>query len=190
MTQVFTEDGSVHVATVVQAGPVVVTQVKGKEKDGYEAIQIGFMAKSKNETEKAAHKRYAHVQEFRTEGEKVDLKVGDSIDVSTFAVNDTVEVTGISKGKGFQGVVKRHDFRGGQRTHGQKHSEREPGAIGGRGRAGGRVSKGIRMAGRMGSDRVTVKNLKVLQIDPAGGFILIEGALPGHRGTLVSVKSE
>lgn len=187
MTQVFTEDGAVHPVTVIAAGPVVVTQIKNKETDGYESVQVGYGANSKNETDKAAHKRYAHVQEYRTEGQKVELKVGDKIDVSAFAVNDIVEISGISKGKGFQGVVKRHGFGGGRRTHGQKHSEREAGAIGGRGRAGGRVSLGLRMAGRMGGDRITVKNLKVVQIDPKG-FILIEGAVPGRRGTLVEIK--
>jgi large subunit ribosomal protein L3 len=189
MTQVFTEDGVVHPVTVISAGPVIVTQVKGKEKDGYEAVQVGFVPKPKNETEKAAHKRYAHVKEFRTDGAKSDLKVGDAVDVSSFAVGDSVEVSATSKGKGFRGVVKRHDFRGGQRTHGQKHSEREPGAIGGRGRAGGRVSKGMRMAGRMGSDRVTVKNLKVVQVDVGGGLLLVSGAIPGRRGTVVEVRS-
>lgn len=188
MTQIFTEDGTVQPVTVISAGPNVVTQVKGKDSDGYESVQVGFVPQPKNETEKAAHKRYVHVKEFRTDGEKLDLKVGDTIDVSTFAVNDTVEVSAISKGKGFQGVVKRHDFGGGRRTHGQKHSEREPGAIGGRGRAGGRVSLGMRMAGRMGSDRVTVTNLKVAQVDQAGALLLVKGAIPGRRGTLVEIR--
>ena len=188
MTQVFTEDGVVEPVTVISAGPIHVTQLKGKDKDGYESVQVGFVPTKENETEKVAHKRYQYVREFRTDGEKVDLKVGDTIDVSSFAVNDTVEVSGISKGKGFQGVVKRHNFGGGSRTHGQKHSEREPGAIGGRGRAGGRVSVGMRMAGRMGSDRITVKNLKVIQVDPEGKLLLVRGAIPGRRGTLVGIR--
>lgn len=189
MTQVFTEDGVVHPVTVVSVGPVTVTQLKNKEKDGYEAVQIGFVPRAKGESEKAAHKRYQYVQEFRTDGQKVDLKVGDVINASYFAANDTVEVSGVSKGKGFQGVVKRHGFGGGSRTHGQKHSEREPGAIGGRGRAGGRVSKGLRMAGRMGSDRVTVKNLKIVRVDPKENRLLVSGAIPGRRGTLVEIRS-
>ena len=188
MTQVFTEDGTVVPVTVISAGPVVVTQVKGKETDGYESVQVGFIPQPKNETEKGAHKRYVHVKEFRNGDAKFDLKVGDTIDVSTFAVNDMVEVSAISKGKGFQGVVKRHDFGGGRRTHGQKHSEREPGAIGGRGRAGGRVSLGMRMAGRMGSDRITVKNLKVADVDAKDGLLLVRGAIPGRRGTLVEIR--
>ena len=103
---------------------------------------------------------------------------------------DRVSVSGISKGKGFQGVVKRHKFKGGSRTHGQKHSEREPGAIGGGGRAGGRVARGMRMAGRMGGDRITVKNLKVLEVDKDNNQILISGAVPGRRGTLLEIRSK
>ncbi|OHA18147.1 MAG: 50S ribosomal protein L3 [Candidatus Taylorbacteria bacterium RIFCSPHIGHO2_01_FULL_46_22b] len=189
MTQVFQDDGTVEPVTIIQAGPVTVTQTKNKESDGYSAVQVGFVPQPKNETEKAAHKRYTHVKEFRTEKASVDLKVGDSIDVSSFAVNDTVEVSAISKGKGFQGVVKRHGFGGGRRTHGQKHSEREPGAIGGRGRAGGRVSLGMRMAGRMGADRITIKNLKIIQVDAAGHTLLVSGAIPGRRGTIVEIIS-
>src|SRR3989344_747615 len=205
MTQVFMEDGHVEPVTVISAGPNTVTCVKSKESDGYESVQVGYVARPKNETEKAAHKRYQFVHEFRIDNlsasaEKTDesfgskggpasgWKVGDTINVSNFAVNDTVEVSGISKGKGFQGVVKRHGFGGGRRTHGQKHSEREPGAIGGRGRAGGRVSLGMRMAGRMGADRITVKNLKVIQVDPEGKLLLVSGAIPGHRGTLVEIR--
>lgn len=189
MTQVFTEDGVVHPVTVISAGPVHVTQVKNKnKKDEYEAVQVGYVPTKDNETEKVAHKRYAYVKEFRVEGETVDFKIGDKIDISSFAVNDVVEVSAISKGKGFQGVVKRHGFGGGRRTHGQKHSEREPGAIGGRGRAGGRVSLGMRMAGRMGGERVTVKNLKVLQVDPQHHTLLISGAIPGRRGTVVEIR--
>ena len=107
-----------------------------------------------------------------------------------FAEGDTVNVSGISKGKGFQGVVKRHKFKGGPRTHGQKHSEREPGTISGAGRAGGRVAPGMRMAGRMGGDRVTVKNLKVIQINPAENLLLISGAIPGKPGDLIEVVSQ
>jgi len=114
-----------------------------------------------------------------------------SVDPETLAVGNTIAVSGLSKGKGFQGVVKRHGFHGGSRSHGQKHSEREPGAIGGGGgRAGGRVAKGIRMAGRMGGDRVTVRNLKVVAIDQAAKQILVSGAVPGRRGTKLEIKYE
>ncbi|MCH7756481.1 50S ribosomal protein L3, partial [Patescibacteria group bacterium] len=114
-------------------------------------------------------------------------KEGDTIDVSVFEVGDIIEVSAISKGKGFQGVVKRHGFHGGPRSHGQKHTERAPGSIGATGP--NRVFKGKRMAGRMGSDRVTVKNLKILQIDTEGGRLVISGAIPGRRGTLVEIRS-
>ncbi|MEZ4103653.1 MAG: 50S ribosomal protein L3, partial [Candidatus Paceibacterota bacterium] len=124
------------------------------------------------------------LKEFRVDAS--DLKEGDKVDASVFAIGDTVSVSGISKGKGFQGVVKRHGFHGGRRSHGQKHSEREPGSIG----AGGiqRVFKGTRMAGRMGSDLITVQNLKVLAVDATNNQILIKGALPGRRGTVITIK--
>ncbi len=188
MTQIFTEDGTVVPVTVISAGPVTVTQVKNKETDGYEAVQVGFLPTKANETEKSVAKRYSYLKEFR--GTDAGLKVGDTIDVSTFATGDTVEVIATSKGKGFQGVVKRHGFGGGRRTHGQKHSEREAGSIGGGGRAGGRVAKGMRMAGRMGSDRVTVKNLVIADVDPVGKLLLVRGAVPGRRGTLVEIVNK
>ena len=195
MTQIFAEDGAVMPVTLIEAGPVHITQVKDKDSDGYEAVQVGFIPTKKNETEKSVEKRYKHVREFRFNtlpakgGSVFDGKVGDSVDVSSFAIDDEVEVSAVSKGKGFQGVVRRHGFHGGSRTHGQKHSEREPGAIGGGGgRAGGRVAKGIRMAGRMGSDRVTVKNLRVVQVDKEHNVIAISGAIPGKRGTLVEIR--
>jgi len=191
MTQIFDEDGNVHPATVVTAGPVVVTQVKTKEVDGYEAVQVGFGERKTKNINKAQQGHYkdlgnfAHVREFEQGG---DMKVGDKIDVSAFAVGDMVTVSAVSKGKGFQGVVKRHGFHGGPRSHGQKHSEREPGSISGGTREGGRVPKGMRMAGRMGSDRITTKNLKVVAVDPENGHIFIQGAIAGRRGTLVEIK--
>ena len=204
MTTVFTEDGRSYAATVVVAGPAVVTQVKTTEKDGYSAVQLGSMetiAKRVNKAQigHAQGKAFKIFREFRPStmllarklaSESIDgLEVGASVDVSAFAVGDKVVVSAISKGKGFQGVVKRHGFHGGPRSHGQKHSERSPGSIGGSGgRAGGRVAKGMRMAGRMGSDRVTVRNLSVLQVYPATGEIVISGAIPGHPGTVVEVR--
>jgi len=132
-------------------------------------------------------KGYTAIREFRTD---TVAEVGSTIDASIFAVGDVVQVSGLSKGKGFAGVVKRHGFHGGPRTHGQKHTERSPGSIGGsNGRAGGRVAKGMRMAGRMGSDRVTVRNLKVLAIDMIAGEIIVSGAVPGRRGTLLEIVS-
>lgn len=118
------------------------------------------------------------------------LSLGTAEEAQIFAEGDSVQVTGISKGKGFQGVVKRHGFKGGRRSHGQKHSEREAGSIGGGGRAGGRVAKGMRMAGRMGGDKITVKNLKVLKVIPESNEIMISGAVPGRRGTKVLVREK
>lgn len=192
MTQVFDEAGVVHAATMIIAGPLTVTQVKTKEKDGYTAAQVGFGAiKEKNvSSPMKGHLKdltlSRYVREFSPDGE---VKRGDSIDISVFAPGDVVDVSAISKGKGFQGVVKRHGFHGGPRSHGQKNKERAPGSIGGAGRAGGRVAKGMRMAGRMGNDRVTVRNLKVLQVIPESNILLISGAIPGTNGTLVEIRS-
>ncbi len=188
MMQVFDDKGRAHPATLVSILPGAVTQVKTNEKDGYTAVQVGFGAKKDKHVNKAQKTKgsFAHYKELRAE-DVTGYTVGDAVTIEAFAVGDTLEVAGISKAKGFQGVVKRHGFHGGRRTHGQKHSEREPGSIGGAGRAGGRVAKGMRMAGRMGGDRITVKNLKVLQIDAEGGHILVSGAVPGRRGTLLEL---
>lgn len=185
MTQVFDEAGVVHAATLVTCGPLTVTQIKG-EKDGYAAMQVGFGTKKENKVNQAQKgKPFRYLREFPVaEG----AEVGKSMDVSVFAVGDTVAVSAVSKGKGFQGVVKRHGFKGGPRSHGQKNKERAPGSIGGAGRAGGRVAKGMRMAGRMGGDRVTVTNLKVLQVDPETNTLVISGAIPGAPGTLVEIR--
>jgi large subunit ribosomal protein L3 len=186
MTQVFDEAGVACAATIVVAGPMTVTQVKGQEKDGYAAVQYGFGTKKESRVAKPqTGKPFRFFREFPgAEG----AEVGKTVDVSVFAVGDTVTVSAISKGKGFQGVVKRHGFRGGPRSHGQKNKERAPGSISGAGRAGGRVSKGMRMAGRMGGDRITVRNLKVLQVDAASNTLLISGAIPGSPGTLVEIR--
>jgi len=193
MTRIFADDGRAYAGTILTVDPVTVTQVKSAEgKDGYTAVQVGMgTRKTKNVTKAVlGHtkgKGYATIREFRgAEG----LEVGATVDASTFAVGDTVQISGLSKGKGFAGVVKRHGFHGGPRSHGQKHTERSPGSIGGSGgRAGGRVVKGKKMAGRMGTDRVTVANLKVLVVDKAAGKIIVSGAVPGRRGTLLEVVS-
>jgi large subunit ribosomal protein L3 len=193
MTQFFDEEGRVFPATIVSASPITAVYLKTKEKDGYSAVQFGYGEQKEERISKPqkGHMKdlgnFRGLQEFRSE--EISINPGDKIDVSAFSAGDTVTVSGISKGKGFQGVVKRHGFHGGRRSHGQKHSEREAGSIGGSGgRAGGRVAKGIRMAGRMGSDLVTVKNLKVLAVDNENNQILIKGALPGRRGTVVTIK--
>lgn len=194
MTRVFADDGRAYAVTILAADPVVVTQVKTKDgKDGYAAVQVGAGERRAKNISKAVlghtkGKGYEAIREFRgAEG----AATGDTIDAAVFAVGDVVQVSGLTKGKGFAGVVKRHGFHGGPRSHGQKHTERSPGSIGGsNGRAGGRVAKGMRMAGRMGSDRVTVKNLKVLAVDLKAGEIIVSGAVPGRRGTLLEVVSK
>lgn len=194
MTQFFDTEGRVFPATLVEAGPITVVQVKTKGVDGYDAVQFGYGEQKEARLSKSekGHRgtlgNFRHLREVRLEAAS-EMKAGDMLSADTFAAGDTIVVTGISKGKGFQGVVKRHGFHGGRRSHGQKHSEREPGTIsGGGGRAGGRVAKGMRMAGRMGGDVVSVKNLKVLAVDNENGKLLIKGAIPGKRGTLISIK--
>lgn len=189
MTQIFDKDGRVHPATVIKTEPTSVTQIKNKEKDGYEAVQVGYgerKEKNINSAQKGHSKdlgNFAGFKEFEGVGE---YKVGDKIDISTFAEGDKIEIASISKGKGFQGVVKRHGFHGGRRSHGQKHSEREPGSIGATGPQ--RVFKGKRMGGRMGSDRVTLKKVEILQIDKDNNLLVVNGAVPGRRGTVVEIK--
>ena len=193
MMEYFSPEGKVFPVTVVSAGPVTVTRIFEKSKDGYDAVQVGFGTQKKERINRAQLKPmkgglYKILKEFRVKaGEKTDVKEGDSIDARAFAAGDKLQVTSISKGKGFQGVVKRHGFHGGPRTHGQKHSEREPGSIGGGLRT--HVPKGMRMAGRMGSDRITQKNLKVVFVDSENNLILIKGAVAGKRGTLVEIVS-
>ncbi|OGI62574.1 50S ribosomal protein L3 [Candidatus Nomurabacteria bacterium RIFCSPHIGHO2_01_FULL_40_12] len=177
MTEYFSEEGKVFPVTIVSAGPVTVTRIFEKGQDGYDSVQVDFAIKKKKT-----------LKEFRLKpGDKIDVKEGDSIDVSIFAPGDNLIVSSVSKGKGFQGVVKRHGFSGGPRTHGQKHSEREPGSIGGGLRT--HVPKGMRMAGRMGGDRITQKNLKVVSIDKENNIMLVKGAIAGRRGSLVEIVS-
>lgn len=188
MTQFFTEDGSVVPVTVVTAGPATVTRVFEKAKDGYDAVQLGLGSQKESRINKAQRGKlnYKTVKEFRLgSASDTEVKAGDVIDVTAFAPGDKIRVTSVSKGKGFQGVVKRHGFAGGPRTHGQKHSEREPGSIGGGLRT--HVPKGMRMAGRMGSDRITQKNLKVVFVDKDTNTMLIKGAITGRRGTVVEI---
>jgi large subunit ribosomal protein L3 len=191
MTQIFTDDGRMTAGTVLSATPMTVTQVKSKEaRDGYAALQVGFGARRPKNVSKAVlghgkGKAFSVLKEFRTDEAQ---EVGAELSVDRFAVGDEVQVAGHSKGRGFAGVVKRYNFKGGRRSHGQKHSERERGSSGGGpGRAGGRVVPGMRMAGRMGGTRTTVKNLKVIAVDAAANQIIISGAVPGARGSLVEI---
>lgn len=195
MTQVFDAQGVAHPVTILRVTPAKVTQVKTKEKDGYEAVQIASGEQKAHRVNKAqtGHQggAFKHVVEFRArtgvQETLPELAKDASLDVSMFAAGDLVLVSAVSKGKGFQGVVKRHNFRGGPGSHGMKNTLRTPGSIGATGPQ--RVFKGTRMAGRMGADRVTVKNLKVLAIDVKENVLLVSGAVPGRRGTLVEVRS-
>lgn len=185
----FDDNGVVHPATLIRVSPAVVTQIKTKDTDGYTAVQVGYDVRKEKNVNNAQKSKgmFAGFKEFPV-ADPAELPLGTMMDASMFTPGDTVTVSGTSKSKGFQGVVKRHGFKGGRRTHGQKHSEREPGSIG----AGGvqRVMKGRRMGGRMGGDRITVKNLKVLLVDVANSQIFISGAVPGRRGTVVEVVSQ
>lgn len=195
MAQIYDASGAVIPVTLVAARGNVVTQVRTKDVDGYEAVQIGEGSRNPSRINKAQKGQFKDLGNFAAVAEfRIDLsaqagapavKTGDKVELSQFAVGDVITVSAISKGKGFQGVVKRHGFGGGPRSHGQKHSEREPGSIGGGLRT--RVPVGMRMAGRMGSDRITVKNLKVAHIDADENIMYVAGAIPGKRGTLVEI---
>ena len=197
MTSVFDERGEVIPCTVIEAGPCFVTQIKTMTKDGYESVQLGFGAKKEilvnkpmtNHFAKAGVKALRWLREFK--GFQVDkLKLGDEIKVdSIFAQGDTVSVAGTSKGRGFQGVVKRHHFGGGFRTHGQSDRERAPGSIGSSSYPS-RVFKGMRMAGRMGGERVTVKNLQVVRVIPESNLLLIRGSVPGFNNSFVEIHKQ
>ncbi|MEY4722960.1 MAG: Ribosomal protein large subunit ribosomal protein [Candidatus Parcubacteria bacterium] len=189
MSQRFKPNGTVVPVTLLEAGPCVITQIKTKEKDGYDAVQIGFETKKNPNKPELGHtkgleKAFVVLKEFRLDAPATQA-VGDVIDASTFATGDFVEAQGVSKGKGFQGVVKRHGFRGGPASHGHKDNLRMPGSIG----AGGiqKVFKGMRMGGRMGTDVVTVKNLEIVEVDAAKGIIAIKGAVPGARGAEITL---
>lgn len=189
MSQTFDEDGNAIPVTLIEAGPIFVTQLKTEEKDGYGAVQVGFGKKKSKNIKKPQRKlgEYKWLKEARLPLDGLDSpKVGEKIDVSVFQKGDVVKVSGISKGKGFQGVVKRHGFHGGPRSHGQKHSEREGGSIGATGPQ--RVFKGKKMPGRMGGERVTVKNLKITDVVLEKNLLLISGAVPGRRGTLLEIR--
>ncbi len=192
MSQTFKNEMQIPV-TLIKAGPVIVTQIKNKEKDNYQAVQLGFGEKKKINKPLQGHLKdlgkFRWLREFRVKENETDkFKVGDKIDVSIFKEGDIVDVSGLNKGKGFQGVVKRHGFHGGPQTHGQKNRLRAPGSIGST--AFQRVVKGRRMAGRMGSERITVKNLEIVTVDPENNIIEIKGAVPGRKGTLLEIKSK
>ena len=194
MTSVFSADGKNVPCTVIEVGPCVVTQVKTVETDGYEAVQVGFQEKSEKHLNKplAGHFKKAgvtpqrHLAEFKSFATLPAL--GDTLTVDLFQEGGFVDVVGTSKGKGFQGVVKRHGFGGvGQKTHGQHNRLRAPGSIGACSYPA-KVFKGLRMAGQMGNERVTVQNLQVIKIIPEHNLLMIKGSVPGHKGSIVLVE--
>ena len=194
MTSIFDTAGKQTAVTIIEAGPCVVTQKKTVETDGYNALQIAFGDKKEKHTTKAELSHFAKanttpkrfVQEIRDS--EIDKNVGESITLDIFAEGDSVAVVGTTKGKGFQGVVKRHGFSGvGEATHGQHDRSRAPGSIGGSSYPA-RVFKGMRMAGRMGNDRVKTKGLKVLKLFPEKNYLLVSGSVPGHNGSIVLIQ--
>jgi len=188
MTQIFEENGSTSPVTLVEAGPCFVTQIKTKEKDGYESLQVGFqkIEKEKKIKKPMKGKEYRFIKEFKSGNS--EYKIGDKIDLSIFKEGEKVNISSVSKGKGFQGAVKRWGFHGRNATHGAKHEQRKVGSIGSSWPE--HVIKGRKMPGRMGKDRVTVKNLKVLKIDQENGLIALKGAIPGNNGGLVEIKGK
>jgi len=191
MTQVFEEDGTVVPVTVLQAGPCVVTQIRTDERDGYQAIQLGFQESKRLNSPQRGHQRGAsssmrHLREVRSD-DVSDYEVGQVINCSIFEPGQKVDVTGTSKGKGFAGVVKRHHFRGGPATHGQSDRHRAAGSIGSSATPG-RVFKGMRMAGRMGNETKTVLNLDVKLVDEEKNLVLVKGSVPGANTGLVFIR--
>jgi large subunit ribosomal protein L3 len=190
MTQVFRDNGEAEAVTAIEAGPCAVVQVKTAAKEGYNAVQLGFgQAKRLNSPQRGHLKelgQFRYLREFRTDDSGA-IKVGEKVDVSLFKAGDLVNVTGVSKGKGFAGVVRRHGFAGGPKTHGQSDRHRHPGSIGST-TSPGRVFKGMRMAGHMGDRRVTVRQLEVFQADPSRNLLLVRGAVPGARNGLLLIE--
>jgi len=186
MTQIFDEKGEVIPVTIIEAGGCEILQIKTKEKDGYTAVQIGFekINKKKKIKKPLIKKPFRYIKEFKNEIK--DYKIGEIINASIFKEGDIVKVSGISKGKGFAGAVKRWGFSGRNKTHGVKHEERTVGSIGATWPE--RVIKGKKMPGRMGGKRVTVKNLEVVRVDPENNLLVVKGAIPGRRGTLLEIR--
>jgi len=186
MTQIFDEKGNVIPATLIVAGPCQVLQVKTKDKDGYDAIQLGFFKKTKKIKKTDKNKEFKYVREQKAEN-KEQLKVGDTIDVSVFKEGEKVKISGISKGKGFQGAVRRWGFSGRNATHGVKHEHRTLGSVGSS--FPEKVKKGKKMPGRMGSERTTVSNLKIVKVDKENNLLAVRGAVPGVKGALLEISN-
>ena len=193
MSQIFDEKGKVIPVTILETGPVKIIQIKTKEKDGYAAIQIGFGKKKNISKPLKGHLKnidnFRWLKEFRVNEDKniEGYKVGDEIKVDVLNEGETVNIRGLSRGKGFQGVVKRHGFHGKDATHGVKHANRQPGSIGAT--TPQHVIKGKKMAGRTGGENITVKKVKVIKVEPQKNLLYLKGAIPGKRGTLIEISS-
>jgi len=190
VSQIFKEDGKAEAVTAIEAGPCTVAQVKTAAKEGYNAAKLGFgeakALKSSQRERPKERKKFKFLREFRIDDAE-GIEVGQGVDVGLFKAGDLVDITGVSKGKGFAGVVKRHHFAGGPKTHGQSDRHRAPGSIGS-GTSPGRVYKGLRMPGHMGNRRVTVSNLEIFEVDPNRNLLLIKGAVPGMKNGLLLIK--
>ncbi len=190
MTQIFREDGRVVPVTVIEAGPCVVTQVKTLENDGYEAVQLGFGDVKRRNKPQAGHLKNSKLSRYLREvstDDTSEFEVGQTIGVDIFEAGEKIDVIGKSKGRGFAGVMKRWNFGGGPRTHGQSDRARAPGSIGG-GTTPGKVYKGLKMAGHMGNRRITVKGLEIVEIDFERNLLLIKGGIPGATNSLVQIR--
>ena len=190
MTQIFKDDGTVEAVTAIEAGPCIITQVKTADKEGYNAVQLAYGAAKKLNQPERKHLGdlglFKNLREFRVDNAP-EAEVGQVVNVDIFQADDTVDVIGTSKGRGFAGVMKRHGFSGGPKTHGQSDRGRAPGSVGA-GTTPGHVFKGMRMAGHMGNERVTVKNLKVIKIDQDRNIIMVKGAVPGAVNGLLLIR--
>lgn len=194
MTSLYDEKGNNLACTIIEAGPCVVTQIKNEEKDGYNSVQLGFLDKKERNINKAetGHFKNANTAPksnlFEFKNFENELSVGDVLNVDHFSEGEFVDISGTSKGKGFQGVVKRHGFAGvGQSTHGQHNRLRAPGSIGAASYPA-RVFKGMKMAGQMGNEKVTVQNLKVIKVVPEKNLLVIKGCVPGHKNSIVTIR--
>ena len=194
MTSLYDENGNNLACTVIEAGPCVVTQIKNKEKDGYNSVQLGFLDKKERNINKAETGHFKNAKTapksnlFEFKNFENELSIGDVINVDHFIEGEFVDISGISKGKGFQGVVKRHGFAGvGQSTHGQHNRLRAPGSIGAASYPA-RVFKGMKMAGQMGNEKITVQNLKVIKVVPEKNLLVIKGCVPGHKNSIVTIR--
>ena len=190
MTQIFREDGRVVPVTVIEAGPCVVTQVKTKETDGYDAVQLGFGDVKRRNKPLSGHLKNSRLSRYLREvsaDDTSEFSVGQTIDVGIFEAGEKVDVIGKSKGRGFAGVMKRWNFKGGPKTHGQSDRARAPGSIGG-GTTPGKVYKGLKMGGHMGNRRITVKGLEIVEVDTERNLLLIKGGIPGATNSLVQIR--